>query len=188
MVMEMGIKNAGLLCLLLLSGVADARDGEFTVTGAVGKTNLGIDSDYRIGVERTSFDAGTLSLMGGYRFSNGFLVEAGYVTYATFEFFNAFDEYELGEWQAAVGYSYELGRWRFVAKAGYAFWQLDSEEGDFLNPGDEDESHADGSDPVATLAIEKFFSSIFGMSLAYQKSDRDFGNTESFMLGFNFAF
>jgi hypothetical protein len=133
MLKGMGIKNGGwLYALLMLSPAVDARDGQFTIVGGAGTTNLSIDPDYRIGVGQSSFDAGTLSLVGGYRFSNGFVVEAGYVSYATFELFNSVDEYELNDWQAAIGYSYALERWRFVAKAGYAFWDLDGEEGTFL--------------------------------------------------------
>jgi len=182
------IKACCFAALLVLPFAAEARDGKFTAAGGFGKSNLGIDPDYRIGLGESSFNAGTLWARGGYRFSNGFLVEVGYVYYATADFFNYDDEYELNDKQAAIGYAYVLESWRFVGKAGYAFWRLDGEEGKFLNPGDEEELHATGSDPVWTLAVEKLFSSMFGMSLSYQKSDREFGDIELYDLGFNFEF
>ena len=125
-------------------------------------------------------------IYAGYVFENGFLIDVQYNSLTDDILAGANDNLHLNSFDVLVGYRFISDKLYIEPKIGFSSWDLELEEGAFLNPGPEQKSEASGSDPLLSFSVGYNFSPSFGMSLQYKYLDIEDGNADSLSLVFDF--
>ena len=181
------------LALLLLSfssfALSETVPGHFTVSAAYGVSEFDIEREYLL--EEDDYDESANAygeILAGFIFTNGLVLEAGFISQAGIDLFGANDSYDVFESVVEVGYTFGNDKFKITPKIGYSFWDLEVKEGEFLNPGPEERRESDGSDPYLKLSAEYYWTESFAGSLFYRHSDYDFGNINTWGLGLRYVF
>lgn len=135
-------------------------------------------------------DGVSATYSAAYRWSNNIVVE-GSLNYAGNVFFNfgLGDFYDTAEAKLLVGYTIPVAEhFRLVPMVGVSSWDIEIQEGAFLNPGPEAEAEADGTDLSYKLSAEFPFSSGFVLSLSYANTQTDIGDLSMTQAGVKFEF
>ena len=88
-----------------------------------------------------------------------------------------------------VGYRLKTNEsFSFLAKAGVSFWDLDVEEGFFLNPGPELGGGSDGTDLFIEVGGEFRIGERFGITLIHSRDSYDVGDSSATRIGVRYYF
>ena len=155
----------------------------------LGKGTLTIEERFAIADHSDSVDSLDLGVSGGYVFSNHIVLETGLSAAFADNIFEAFDSYDLYQYQMLIGYSIPLfDRLNIIPKFGYAHWRLNAEEGRLFNAGAEMESKLYGEDAIWVVDVEVPLNKRFRLHLSYTNTDLYFGRYESTKIGFTIHF
>lgn len=154
---------------------------------SAGYTQFQIDREFSIGSGEDNLGAFGFELFGGYRISEKLFIDAGLFSTNTFSFLVGGDDYHLSEYSLNISYAFLIGdRISLVPRIGYAYWEMETEEGLFLNPGPEEITEFYGNNFVYSLGLEKVSSSNSALFLSVKSGHYEFGEITSFNLGVRF--
>lgn len=176
--------------LYILCSAGVAAEGKFYITPQLSVTRIDIDEDFLVlGLDEDASLLGA-NITAGYRAPFNLIIEIGGSYAENPEAFGStFDNYELSELRAAMGFSIPIGdSFRLVPKAGRYRWRLRTEEGQFANPGSELKTTAENTDDYYQLDAEIMFSRMVGMDFSMLYSDSEFGSVRSFRIGVQIEF
>ena len=172
-----------LLTLLILSPQLYANDGLYMQVGLGGSRPI-VKPEYRpedTTSEQNNNLAAQLSL--GYQFKNNIVLEGGYIGHLSTGF-TLNDHNSINELVLVAGYSFDISKsWSITPRAGISRWKLDSDEGAYLNPGDEQQTITSGQDftYMLTATYQAFF-------MTYQGTNFEFGRGRAVIFGANINF
>jgi hypothetical protein len=174
---------------LILACNVYGQEGHFTFSPSLGWSSLHINEQYSLR-NNTNDRAKTanLTLLGGYEFDNGLLLEGGHVFSASPNLFGLVDDYDIDENLLQVGYVFKAGNYRLIPKAGYTKWKLDTTEGRFLNFDERKNNDYKGDDPFWAFSAERFFTNKLGLFLSVRQTNYRFGQVYSGDFGIKIAF
>ena len=172
--------------LLLFSGscFSDAIRMGF----GVGRGNVDVSSRFNGGDNYADDVSLSASAYLGYILNNNIVIDLVYGEMSDDIYFGVFEDIHLDTYEALLGYRFNFEKFYLEPKLGYAKWDFELEESDFLNSGSEQKIKESGSDPLVALVAGYRFTSVFGMSMSYKYLDFEYGNADSVHLGFDFEF
>ncbi|MGB3612015.1 MAG: outer membrane beta-barrel protein [Cellvibrio sp.] len=177
------------LLILLLNFTAASACADVVITPTLGRSKIDLKSAYAIDGEEQWVDGTTTGVSAGYRFNSNILLGGNLsFTYGD-NFLRADDDYHLYEGRALIGYVIPLNKHlRITPVVGISWWELDTKEGRFLNPGRERKDEFTGSDPFVELLLEFPINRLVVIHASYTQTDFDFGETRSARAGVSFQF
>ncbi|TQV71533.1 porin family protein [Aliikangiella marina] len=182
-------KSIVLLGLSLLALDLHAQQPSFYLIPQVGNVNLSIDSDYTLSNVKLNEDNIESGITAGLITDSHLMVELSILHSDSIDFFDIGDTYNFSQYQLMLGYQVELNEHiRFIPKVGLSFWDLDGEEGVFLNPGTEATSNLDGNDLYWSLGFDFPVTERISLQLSYANNGYEFGRTETTSFGVRFEF
>lgn len=128
------------------------------------------------------------SLYLGYMLNNAIVIDLAYGEITDDIVLGAVDNIHFKTYEALLGYRFYFEKFYLEPKLGYAKWNVELEEGAFLNSGPEQKIEESGSDPLVALVAGYKFLPVFGMSISYKYIDFGYGSADSVYLGFDFEF
>ena len=132
---------------------------------------------------------GNIALTFGVNNSSGIVFAGSLSETANFTLFNAIDGFEISERSVMLGYSVNVARnFRIVPIIGFSFWDLEAEEGRFLNPGPEETREMSGVDDFFRLNLEFPVGQLIHLTASYINADYDFGDLDAYRFGVKFVF
>jgi hypothetical protein len=164
-------------------------EGIFELGFVVGKTELIIEDKFSLVNEEHSEESATIGIELGYKWPEGYSIESSIINTSNFNLFKISDTYSVFQWSVLAGYSFDLTNdFRFIPKIGLSYWVLDSEEGQFLNPGPEAKYHYTDIDFTYELAFEVPISQDVTINLSYMNTKYTFGDISIANFGMTFEF
>ena len=165
---------------ILLQSPASAATPGFQITPRVGFGSLKVDEFVGINRQRVNADTYGIGASAGYLTPIGVVVEIGADSFRSFNPLEAFDNFQLSQEFASIGYQFEFGnRWKLVPRAGRAHWKLHSEEGRIFHPGPEQERNVSGNDYFWEIGIARQISRVVTLGVSFKQGQYDFGRTQS---------
>jgi len=163
--------------------------GDFYVTPGIGRGDVKVKSEYSFSGRKQSNNDFGFGASVGYEFDSNLLVESNFYRSETDSIFSAFDSYRFSQTRFLLGYAFDVNPYfRIIPKIGYSSWDLDGEEGIFLNPGDEERSNVDGNTSFAQVDFEFPIKDWFSINASYTNTNFDFGKAQSINAGVKFTF
>jgi hypothetical protein len=168
------------VCAILLQSTASAATPEFQIVPRVGLGSLRVDEFVGINRQRVNADTYGIGASAGYLTPIGVVVEIGADSFSNFNLFETFDDFQLSQEFASIGYQFELGnRWRLVPRVGRAHWKLHSQEGRIFHPGPEEERNVRGDDYFWEIGVARQISRVVTLGVSFKQGQYDFGRTQS---------
>lgn len=166
-----------------------AQDAEVILGLELGTSSISVEPEFKPQDVDIDYDGYVFGYIFGYRFENDLVFE-GNISYSSNDsFFRSFDNYELTESKALLGYSFEIkDNFRIVPMIGFSRWELETREGAFLNSGPEEELRFDGTDLTYKVRLDFPVGQLVVLSLSYANTNVDFGRNELTQLGIKFEF
>ena len=97
------------VCAILLQSTASAATPEFQIVPRVGLGSLRVDEFVGINRQRVNADTYGIGASAGYLTPIGVVVEIGADSFSNFNLFETFDDFQLSQEFASIGYQFELG-------------------------------------------------------------------------------
>ncbi len=166
-----------------------AFSSEFFIAPEVGYSNLEFDGQFSLDGNSDSTDGVALGMSAGYQFDSNLLVEANISSTSNYDFLGAFDKYTVNEFKLLLGYRIHLSKYvKIIPKVGYSIWDLEAEEGQFLNAGPEDEINLSGKDLFGQISMQFSTTDNFHIYLYHSHYDIEFGEMATSGVGFKINF
>lgn len=168
-----------LLCQPLL---AENFHGEIRVGGG----SLELKEKFTIDDYNSGDHLKGVGLSIGYTWDNNVVLDVGIEsTSEDIIAFLDFDSMSFFSRNIAVGYRFGNEKIYWVPQIGYSRWDLDFEEGQFLNPGPEERMElAEGEDLFWKLTAGYKISKNFAFTFSFRQLDTHIGKSNASMLGF----
>lgn len=153
-----------------------------------GRGEINFNSDATISGGDEEQKSATAAVIIGYKTSSNFIV-GGNIGATNNETFLGLDSYQLYDVGPFMGYSIELTKnFHIVPIVGVNFWELDAEEGEFLNSGPEESRETHGSDVYWRVNFEIATEGLLDYNFSLVSGDYDFGEFYSARFGLKFKF
>ncbi len=176
----------GLVCVLLLPVQAFAEG--FYLMPEFGRGTIEFDADATIDGVEESENSATASMVIGYKSSSN-IVAGGTIGTTNSETFVGLDNYQIYEAGPFIGYSIDITKnFHIVPMIGLNFWELDVEEGQFLNPGPEESRETNGTDSYWRVNFEFATEGLIDFNFSVVSGSYDFGTFYSGRFGMRFKF
>ena len=176
-----------LLTYLFVFSMCSSAQNFGVFTGInIGQTMLDLNENFE--GEPESLGALGVGLSVGYMSDFQFITQLGATSLKNFSLFGAADRYDLRHIDILVGYQARWKKLSFTPKIGYANWELNSKEGQFLNPGREEERKQSGNDFLWGASLDYLVNNKFALSLSYKNIDTDFVDYDLSHIEFLFNF
>jgi hypothetical protein len=181
--------NRIIVFFLLLFVTLSSYAGDFYVTPGIGRGEIKVKPEYSFSGQKQTNNNFGLGAAVGYEFDSNVLVESHFYRSETDSIFSAFDSYRFSQTRFLIGYAFDVNlKFRIIPKIGYSQWDLDGEEGMFLNPGDEERSSIDGNTSFAQIDFEFPIRDWFSINTSYTNTNFDFGKVQTIHAGVKFKF
>ncbi|MEP1741624.1 MAG: outer membrane beta-barrel protein [Kangiellaceae bacterium] len=166
-----------------------AQDAEVILGLELGASSISVEPEFKPQDVDIDYDGYVFGYIFGYRFESDLVVE-GNISYSSNDsFFRSFDNYELIESKALLGYSFEVkDNFRIVPMIGFSHWELETREGAFLNSGPEEELEFEGTDLTYKIRLDFPVGELVVLSLSYANTNVEFGRNELTQFGIKFEF
>jgi hypothetical protein len=168
---------------------ASAYSGTFYVSVGGGKTDLNVRSDYAVEINETHISGGTLAVGGGYITDINIVLGVSYSALTTDLFAGAFDDYELNELKATLGYQFNLARhFRITPTVGVSHWNMSTRRGAFLNAEGKDKKYYNGTEKFGQINLEFPVNGLVVIYGNFSRGVYDFGAAKAIIVGVKFEF
>jgi hypothetical protein len=160
-----------------LPAVAGESEVQLSVRG--GQQRLRIDRDHWLGGETVREDSWLNGVALGLRTPAGFVAEAGIAHSVRDEWGGSDGDIELYHYSAAVGWQFDLERWRFTPRVGAQRSKLNSEARLLLN---DDGSRTDklyDTVPFVDLSLQRRLGNHWAVGFTARDSFEEFGHSRS---------
>jgi len=172
------------IATVALSGQLKAQQPGYYFMPEIGNVNLSIDSRFTLSNSKLNEDNIETGITGGYRTDNNLLFEVSWLHSDSVDFIDLGETYNFRNARIMLGYQMALNKHiNFVPKVGFTFWELEGEEGIFLNPGPEATSRLSGNDLYWSLGFEMPVSENVKLQLNHANNGYEFGRTETTSFG-----
>lgn len=154
------------------------------IGGNIGRSDIELDRNFQD--ERDSHNAAAIGLSAGYMFENNIVTQINATGSENISILGAIDRHNLQHADLSFGYQFSWERLRITPAIGIAKWELNSEEGQFLNPGPEVKAKLSGEDPLIGLSVGITFGRIFQMNVTRKSVNAGFGHYHQSQVDFLF--
>ena len=154
------------------------------IGGNIGRSDIELDRNFQD--QRDSHNAAAIGLSAGYVFDNKLLTQINATGAENFSLFGAGDQHNLQHADLTLGYQFSWERLRVTPVVGIAKWELNSEEGQFLNPGPEVKAKLSGEAPLIGLSVGITFGRVFQMNVTRKSVNAGFGHYHQSQVDFLF--
>lgn len=189
------LRYVAVIGLTMISAHASAAETSlpeqptFYITPQIGNVNLSIDGEYTLSNTNLSEDNIESGIAAGIQTESNIVLEVGVLYSDSIDLFDFGDTYNFSQIQALVGYEFQPNEhFIFTPKIGFSFWDLEGEEGIFLNPGNEATSSLDGNDFIWSLDFEFPVYEHVNIHFSYANNNFEFGKAETTTFGVTFEF
>jgi hypothetical protein len=178
-------RTISLITLMAAAGVAPvvAADGQFQISAYMGAQNMLIDDRDIVGDDRFQHDGFLVGAALAYRLPGGLTFEGSLLhsAYSNIFFANVFERnFDNYQYAAAVGWQFDVNRWRITPKAGVARSKLTSNDS-LLFPAEEDYTdQLYATVPFFETSLVRRAGDHWGFGLMLRETFEDFGHTRSF--------
>lgn len=165
-------------------------DEGFYVAPHLVAKKIKIDEDFLIPGFDDSENLYGYGVIAGYKTPFNLLFELGYEASENLSALGStFDNYELTQLKLGVGIEIPISeRVSIVPKLGRQRWDLNAEEGQFMNPGPEADFRFKGRDNFGQIDTEIQLGRLIALDFSYLYSNTEFGNIKSYNAGVQFEF
>jgi hypothetical protein len=177
------MKTTILLAVALLAAMsripATAGEAEVQLSVLGGQQRLRIDRDRWFGAQTVREDAWRNGVALGLRTPAGFVAEAGLAHAVRDDWGGNDGDIELYHYSAAVGWQFDVERWRFTPRVGAQRSKLNSEARLLLN---DDGSRTDklyGTVPFVDLSLQRRLGNHWAVGVSARDSFEEFGHSRS---------
>ena len=179
--------GVGILCFTSLVATAD---GGFYLSAQAGPSRVKFDETILPQVGDKATNTVGVYASAGYRTPFNLVLEVGGGYGENLDAFGStFDNYELSELRASIGFVIPFGEhFRLVPKAGRYRWRLGAEEGQFLNNGPELSTAIHDTEGHLQLDGEVPLLDWLALDFSYFYADTAFGTVRSYRAGVQFEF
>ncbi len=177
---------SGLMVVAAFSAQVRAADkGEFQVSSYLGMSRVNVDAGYTVTGE--SLDTNTVStgLAFSYRLPSGLFAELG-LGYSMHQIFDWIDSVELHQSSAALGWQFEVNKWRLTPKVGIAHTRLVTIEPDLFNSDPERTVRSD--DPFFEATAVRRLGDAWALGGTLRETFAEFGHARSFGVMVTYSF
>ncbi|MFL0805464.1 MAG: porin family protein [Agarilytica sp.] len=182
------IRAISILIVLMSCSAAKAEDGNFYLMAELGRGAVEFTDDYLIEEFDGDEDFSSTNVVAGYNLDSNVLFTVNFNPAKGDKFSSLDDRYEFYQLGIAVGYKIELSdRFSLTPSLGYARWEVDAREGQFLNPGPEESVEKQGGDVFGRLEVGFRLNGLLGFNWSYVTADYDFGKIQSHHFGVKFT-
>lgn len=154
------------------------------IGGNIGRSDIELDRNFQD--DRDSHNAAAIGLSAGFMFENNIVTQINATGSENLSILGATDRHNLQHADLSLGYQFSWERLRITPVIGIAKWELNSEEGQFLNPGPEVKAKLSGEDPLIGLSIGITFGRIFQMNVTRKSVNAGFGHYHQSQVDFLF--
>jgi hypothetical protein len=184
------MKKIFLAVVMLFSLISvRAQCGTFYVSVGGGKSDIDLKYDYAIEKNETSVTGGSLAVGAGYISDINIVLGLSYTSVGTDFFAGAFDDYELNESRATLGYQFTLApHFRITPNVGLTHWNMSTRRGAFLNTEGKDKKYYRGTETFGQLNLEFPIGDLVVVYANFSRGVYDFGAANTITSGVKFEF
>jgi hypothetical protein len=175
-----------LVLMMAAAGAAPASaadGGEFQLSAYMGGQNLMIDDPDIVGDDRFQHDGFLVGLALAYRLKSGLMFEGSLLhsAYSIFPLANLIGEgFDNYQYAGAVGWQFDVNRWRITPKAGVARSKLTSDDGYFFPTNDGMTNKVYATVPFIETSLAHRAGTHWGFGLMLRETFEEFGHTRSY--------
>ena len=185
----LGKLTAVIVATLFLVQYGIAADSGFYLTAQGSSSKIDIDDSVTFTAADESARIYGVYGAAGFQLDSNFVIEVGGGYAENFDTVGLFDDFELSEYRATVGWAIPIGnRFQLVPKVGLYRWRFEAEEGVFLNPGPELKKTLTNTEGHWQVDGEVKLLDWLALDFSYFYSDTTFGEVRSYRAGVQFAF
>lgn len=162
---------------------ADAAKPEVQLSLVVGQQRVRIDGDQLTTGETERMDMSLTGIGLAYRMPAGLVLEGGVMYGAHEDWLTSEDDVEVYHYSGAVGWQFDLERWRLTPKLGVMRSKINSDGRLLLNDDGAGTDKIYDTVPFGELSITRRLGNHWALGIHYRDTFEDWGHTRSW--GFN---